>query len=247
MRRIALCATTALLVVGACAAVAIADNDGSTVVIDSHVTPVIRQFTPHTSSATLAVNLKFAGPNGQPADTLQQVILQFTYGAHLNGNLFPSCSADQIRNHKRCPKGSKVGSGTALGILGGGTDNPTEEPITVALYNGPKGKSITFEIKGDAPAVIDVPFDAPLQTFKTGTYNYKLTVNVPDILQIIAGIPISLDHFNVKVGAARVVKGHKRGYIETLICPPAALVPISGDFKFLNAPSFHTDTYIHCG
>jgi hypothetical protein len=51
----------------------------------------------------------------------------------------------------------------------------------------------------------------------------------------------------VKVGASRVVKGKKRGYIETLICPPKALVPIRGDFKFANANPFHTDTYIHCG
>ena len=39
----------------------------------------------------------------------------------------------------------------------------------------------------------------------------------------------------------------KRGYIETLICPPGALVPMSGDFSFLEAPDFHTDGYIHCG
>src|SRR5437763_813326 len=60
-------------------------------------------------------------------------------------------------------------------------------------------------------------------------------------------IPGSLDFVNVKVGATRVVKGHKRGYIEPLICPPSALVPIQGDFKFANASPFHTDTYIHCG
>lgn len=243
MRRIALCATTALAI--ACSASAAFAQ--STVDIDSHVTPVIRAFTPKTTSATLGVNLKFHGPSGQPADTLTKVVLKFTYGARVNGSLFPSCSADMIRNRQACPKGSQIGSGTALGILGGGTDNPTQEPITLTLYNGPKGKSVTFRIKGDAPAVIDVPFDAPLKTLSGGAYNYELDVDVPDILQIVAGIPISLDYLNVKVGASRTVKGKKRGWIETLICPPLALVPISGDFGFLNAPSYHTDTYIHCG
>ena len=43
-------------------------------------------------------------------------------------------------------------------------------------------------------------------------------------------------------------KAHaERGWIETLICPPLALVPISGDFSFVNTNPFHIDTYIHCG
>src|SRR3954451_21089772 len=194
MRRIALCATTAL----ALACTSTTALAGTTVDIDSHVSPVIRQFTPKTSSATLGVNLKFHGANGHAADTLQSVVLKFTYGAKLHGELFPSCSAEQIRNHKPCPKGSQIGSGTALGLLAADSDDPVQEPITVALFNGPKGKSITFRIKGSRPAVIDVPFDAPLKTLSGGSYNYQLTVNVPDILQVIVGVPVSLDFFNVK-------------------------------------------------
>jgi hypothetical protein len=245
MRRTVLCAVTALLTPCLFATAALADGK-TTVVVDSHVTPVIRAFTPKMTSATLAINLGFSGENGTQAATLKQVELKFTYGAHLNGNLFPSCSADMIRNHKACPKGSKIGSGTALGTVGDGPD-AAEEPINVTLYNGPQGKSITFRIQGEQPAVIDVPFDAPLKTFSGGTYNYGLTVTVPDILQRVAGLPISLKFFNVKVGATAKKKGRKRGYIETLICPPKALVPLQGDFTFLDADPFHIDTYIHCG
>jgi hypothetical protein len=245
MRRIALCAMTALLT--ACCLTTAAFADGkTTVVVDSHVTPVIRQFTPKTTSATLAVNLSFAGENGTAAATLKQADLKFTYGARLNGKYFPSCSAEMIRNHEACPRGSKIGSGTALGTIGD-PPNAAEEPIVVTLFNGPKGKSITFRIQGEQPAVIDVPFDAQLKTFSGGTYNYGLTVTVPDILQRVAGLPISLKYFNVKVAATQKVKGRKVGYIETLICPPKALVPLQGDFTFVDADPFHIDTYIHCG
>src|SRR4051794_13509575 len=149
MRRIALCATTALLI--ACCATTAALADGQTTVeIDSHVTPVVRAFTPKTTSATLAVNLTFTGANGTSAATLKQVILKFTYGAHVNGNLFPSCTADTIRNHRACPKGSRIGSGSGLGTVGDGPD-AAQEPITLELYNGPKGKSIVFRIIGEQP------------------------------------------------------------------------------------------------
>jgi hypothetical protein len=245
MRRIALCATLALLTACLTATAALAAG-ATTVEVDSHVTPVIRAFTPKTTSATLAVNLSFTGPSGEQAATLTKAVLKFTYGARLNGKYFKSCSADQIRNHQVCPAGSKIGTGTGLGTVGNGP-SAAEEPIDITMFNGPKGKSITFRIQGKQPAVIDVPFDAPLQTFSGGTYNYGLTVTVPDILQRVAGLPISLKFFNVKVGATTKVKGKKVGYIETLICPPKALVPLQADFSFIDADPFHTDTYIHCG
>jgi hypothetical protein len=246
MRRIALCATTALLTACCMTTAALADGQ-TTVEIDSHVTPVIRAFSPNTTPVTLAVNLTFSGPNGTTAATLKQAILRFTYGAKVNGNLFPSCSADKIRNHEKCPKGSQIGTGTGLGTVGD-PPNAAEEPITLTLYNGPKGKSIVFRIQGDQPAVIDVPFDAPLKTLSGGNYNYQLTVVIPDILQRVAGLPISIKFPKVKVGATRKVKGKKRGWIETLICPPKALVPIAGDFSFVEGSDpFHVETYIHCG
>jgi hypothetical protein len=247
MRRIVLCAALALASL-ASAVTAFGDDSGpTTVAIDSHITPVIRAFTPKTSAASLAVNLKFSGPNGTQADTLTGLVLKFSYGAHLNGKFFPSCSADTIRNHKACPRGSLIGTGTGLGVVGGDTSNPTKEPITLKLYNNNKGNGITFLIQGDNPVPIDVPFDAPLKTLSGGTYNYVLTVNVPSILQQVAGLPISIDFLNVKVGATTKHKGKKVGYIETLICPPGALVPLQGDFSFINSQPFHTDTFIHCG
>src|SRR3954452_21517306 len=245
MRRIALCATTALLTACCFATAAFADGQ-TTVQIDSHVTPVVRAFTPRTTSSTLAINLTFSGANGTAADVLTKAVLKFTYGAKVNGNLFPSCTADKIRNHEACPKGSQIGTGTGLGTVGE-PPNATEEPIKILLYNGPKGKSIVFRIQGKAPVVIDVPFDADFKTLSGGNYNYQLTVPVPDILQRVAGLPISIKFLKVKVGATVKKHGRKRGWIETLICPPKALVPISGDFSFVNTNPFHVDTYIHCG
>src|SRR3954451_8605157 len=134
MRRTALCGATALLI-ACCFATEVLADDKTTVVVDSHVTPVIRAFTPKTTSATLTVNLSFSGENGTQAATLKEADLKFTYGAHLNGNLFPSCSADMIRTPKVCPKGSKIGAGSALAQVGD-PPNAAEEPITVTLYNG---------------------------------------------------------------------------------------------------------------
>ena len=214
--------------------------------IDSHINPVIRLFSPRTTPSTLAVNLKFHGPNGDLADPLTKAVLKFSYGAKLNGKYFPSCSAATINNHGKCPKGSKIGGGSALAEVGGGF----QEAVTVALFNGAKGNSIVFQIANvdpNAPVPLNDAFDAPLATNSGGTYNYTLTVNVPELLQRPNNVDISLDFFNVKVGATTTFKKKKVGYIETLICPPGALVPLQADFSFLEADPYHTDTYIHCG
>src|SRR4051794_5566765 len=77
MRRIAMCAMTALIAACSYSTSALADGR-TTVDIDSHVTPVIRVFTPKTTPSTLAVRLTLAGPDGTSAATLKQAILKFT-------------------------------------------------------------------------------------------------------------------------------------------------------------------------
>src|SRR3954463_6362132 len=171
MRRIALCAGMALITSTPAALAA----PPTTVTVDSHITPVVRAFTPHTGPATLAVNLFFTGANGTQAAVLKQVILKFSYGAHLNGSLFPSCTAARLLNKQPCPKGSLIGTGTGLGVVGGDSDNPLNENVVLQLYNGPRGKSIPSRVRPPPkePVSLDVPFDAPLKTLGGGTYNYQ--------------------------------------------------------------------------
>jgi hypothetical protein len=237
MRRIALCATLALLITATAHAAA-----PTSVAIDSHITPVIRAFTTKTTPATLKVNLDFSAPEGEFGAALTKAVLDFSYGAQINGKLFPSCTVATIEADKKCPKGSLIGTGVGVGSLA-----DAREDITLKLYNGPGGKSITFLIDGERPAIIHIPFSAPLKTNNGGLYNFTLTVPVPEALQRIAGVDVSLDYLNVTVNGKRRVKGRTRGWVETLICPPGALVPVRGVFSFLEAPDFSQDTYIHCG
>ena len=70
-----------------------------------------------------------------------------------------------------------------------------------------------------SPAVIHEPFSAPLKTFSSGLYNYGLTVPIPEIIQRIAGVDVSLHNLNVKVNGTTRSKGKKRGYFEAIGCP----------------------------
>jgi hypothetical protein len=208
------------------------------------ITPVIRGIPKTPQPAALSLSLGFTGDDGAPASVLQRAIIQFPYGSRLNGSLFPSCDPKKLADHGKsaCPKGSRIGGGTAVG-----TAADIREEITVSLYNGKGGKSIVFYLQGDNPVILNVPWASPLESFSSGFWNFKLTVDVPEILQRIVGLDVAIEDFSVKVDGKRKVKGRTRGYIETLICPPGALVPMRGTFSFLDAPDLVKDSYLSCG
>ena len=212
--------------------------------LDGRITPVIRGLPTVPQPAALSLSLGFTGDDGNQASVLTRAVIQFPYGSRLNGKLFPSCSAAKLADQGKsaCPKGSRIGGGTAVGTAG-----DVREEITVNLYNGKGGKTIVFYLQGDNPVVLNVPWESPLQQLTGGMWNFRLTVDVPEVLQRIVGLDVAIQDFSVKVDATRRVKGRKRGYIETLICPPGALVPIRGDFTFIEAPDLRQDSYLHCG
>src|SRR5436305_14166337 len=88
----------------------------TTVTIDSHLTPVIRNFQTHPVPANLAIALKFQGDNGAEPPVLQKATITFPYGANFNGNLFPSCDPNALEDNepKACARGSKIGTGYAV-------------------------------------------------------------------------------------------------------------------------------------
>ncbi len=232
----ALAATLVLVLVS----VAQADNHAR---LEGKITPVLRKFPKFPQPAALSLSLGFTG-DGAPPSVLQRAVISFPYGSQLNGKLFPSCDVKKLeqKGTKACPKGSRIGGGTAVG-----TAADIREQIKVTLFNGKNGKSIIFYTQGSNPVVLNVPWESPLVVLSGGMFNFRLTVNVPESLQRIVGLDVAIEDFSVKVDATRKVNGRKRGYIETTICPPGALVPIRGVFSFIDAPDLTKDTYLSCG
>jgi hypothetical protein len=241
LRRLPLPAIAMLAAALAGAATAEAANHAR---LEGKITPVLRKFPKFPQPAALTLSLGFTGDDGNQASVLTRAVIQFPYGSQLNGKLFPACNVKKLEEDGKsaCPKGSRIGGGTAVGTAG-----DVREEIKVSLFNGKGGKSIIFYLQGDNPVVLNVPWESPLVQFTTGPYNFKLTVDVPEVLQRIVGLDVAIEDFTVKVDGTRRVKGRKRGYIETVICPPGALIPVRGTFTFIEAPDLTQNSYLHCG
>lgn len=220
--------------------------------ISGTATPAISAFTLRPQTLSLTIDARFASdvPDELPG-TVSKAVIYFPHGPRVNGRLFPSCDPVQLRRlrgaPRACPRGSRLGGGTALGAspqFGIGV----RERLKVDLYNGKGGRSILFFLRGLNPVLLSGMIVAPFTALHGGRWGYRLTMNVPPGLQEIApDIFASLLDFKVTTGGSVRVNGHRYGYIESLACPPGALVPVRGVFSFRGGESTTTDSYIACG
>jgi hypothetical protein len=207
---------------------------------------------PHGSVGTpvsLAVSTFFSSnPPGQDTAAVTKAVVSFPKGAVTNGRLFKSCSAAQLtRAHNvlsKCPKGSQIGAGT---VLAKAVQLDVVSTGKVAMFNGPGGRSITFNIHATIPADINESFDAPIKRVH-GKYGYTLTLVIPHALQeILPDVFVSVRNFKVKTTKATVVShGVKRGFIEVLTCPKGGKAPVHSVVDFLDGTSAASDGSISC-
>lgn len=170
--------------------------------------------------------------------TIQKAVIFFPDHTGTNGPLFPSCSARLIErfhgNVRRCPSGSRIGSGTVkakavqLGITATGH---------VTMFNSRHGKAVTLNIRTYFPALINKSFEVPL-TQLHGRYGEKLTLTVPPSLQqIFDGIWVAVQDFDVTVTGAARSHGVTYSYLKARRCPTVAL---HGVFDFIDGATGQT-------
>jgi hypothetical protein len=186
----------------------------------------------HGMPIALKVHLGITHPAGSRY-RLERVIVKFPSGvAKPNGNLFPSCSVAKLEAaHNRlsaCPRGSKIGRGIATGTA---VDIGVTSSGKLTLFNGPKGKSVTFNVNITTPALINKSFSAPLKKI-SGRYGYVLTNNIPTELQNILDGPIIVRTIDTTVSATIIKNGVRRGYIEAYKCPKSHKAPMHVDYFF---------------
>lgn len=243
----------AIVVAAALALLAGSAGARTIVTLTGVVTPPIVDFTLTPRTLSLTIDARFANDAGGDSlpGTVTRAVIWFPHGPRVNGRLFPSCDPARLRRlhlaPRACPRGSRLGGGSALGAspdFGIGV----KERLRVDLYNGRGGRSIVFVLRGESPVLISGMIVAPFQALRGGRWGYRLTIPVPRNLQEIApDILASLLDFRVTTGATVRVHGHRYGYIEALACPPGALVPVRGVFSFRGGETATSDSYIACG
>ena len=173
-----------------------------------------------------------------PKDSAQfattQAVLYFDKNLKLGGSKFKSCTVAMIQaDETTCPKGSKVGGGTAKAQAGTGGAVKVA-PILVTAFNGPKGKTLLLHVIYTKLGIDEV-LNATIGSAK-GQYGTKLTVPINAHLQQPAtGLFATLTEFITSVSGKATDKA-KTPYVGLTGCSGGAL-KFKGVFTYTDSTS----------
>ena len=189
----------------------------------------------HKERGGLSLRTRFtiSDPAAPAPLQLSHTTLRFPKGAVVNGRFFPKCKAAalQARGPRACPRGSKLGSGTARGAAPPIVDSVNAK---ITLYNGAAG--------GRNPSVIiySVPDLGPIMVMEgvikpgRGTpYGYVLDVDVPPIKTLPSAPDASVTFFDATTRDLTVRRrGRTIHYIDGPVLCSGTFFLLDGQFSY---------------
>jgi hypothetical protein len=188
----------------------IAQNPNTTVTATTTVSPNKAGTKAHPQGVKLTFKGKFTTTGDVEHPIIQGGTVYIPKGGLYNGGKFPKCSAATLAHGgpAGCPTKSIMGSGSGDALA----DTVHTTPRITVVNGG--SNVIYFWTVLQNPARVQAAVEAKI-TKQTGKYSYKVVFKVPQSLQIVAGIPITLNTLNVTVGG----KSYAKDYLATTSCP----------------------------
>ena len=158
-------------------------------------------------------------------------------GALYNGGKYPKCSEATLNRGgpAKCPPKSIMGKGSGVARA-----DTVETIPRITVVNGGANKIYFFTVLQN-PARVQAAVPATI-TKTSGQWAYKVTFKVPTSLQIVAGIPITLDSLDVTLGG----KSWAKDWLATTSCPASKKWPYESTFDLsAGAPIKYTGS-VNC-
>jgi hypothetical protein len=145
----------------------------------------------------------------------------FPRHGNYNGDDFPRCDKRTLDRSgtEGCPKRSRIGGGTGVAYA----DEVVTRP-RIEIFNGGSKLALAY-VTLYRPALVREAIPVRIQELPRGKWKYKASFSVPEVLQVVAGIPIAAGSLKFHVGRGNL--------IETTSCPKSRRWPyeIRGHFS----------------
>jgi len=209
MRKYAAPIIGALAVGAVCVAPSVAQSPSQTVLtIDSKVSSNKAGTKKKPKGVNLTFKTTWTTPEQFEPPIIQRGTAFFPKGSLYNGKKYPKCSLSRLnrKGPTGCPKGSIMGKGTGSAFA----DTVITRPKITVVNGGAKNVWLYTVLNNPARVQTGVPGKV---TKLSGNpkYGYRMEFTVPQVLQVVAGVPIQLRDLTFKVG--------KKDWLATVSCP----------------------------
>lgn len=198
----------------AAAATTLAATAGPNVTVKAQITPNKAGTRAHPQGEKLNVKISWQSLGAANQPIVQKFDILFPKGALYNGGKYPSCSYRKLNavGPTGCPSASIMGHGTGNAYA----DTVITHP-QITVVNGGAHRVYFYTVLNN-PARVQSPVIGQVSP-AGGKYAYKLHVTVPQVLQVVAGVPIELTYLSVKAG--------KASWLATTGCGPGGHWPFN--------------------
>ena len=235
MRKFLIPAVGALVLV--LVAIAVAQTPPTTVTSTATVSPS----KAGTKKKPQGVKLVYKATYTTPGDVEHPIIkggsVFFPKGALYNGGKYPKCSQATLSRGGpgKCPPHSIMGTGT-----GDAWADTVHTTPRITVINGGANK-VWFWTVLQNPARVQAAVPGTI-TKQSGKWAYKLSFTVPASLQIVAGIPITLNSLAVTAGG----KSYAKDWLATTSCPASKKWDYQSTFDLSTGGSISYDGSAAC-
>jgi hypothetical protein len=230
MRRTALTSACALLAAGMLASGASAVT---TQEVSFHGKYSKRDRHKARGGLSLRTTFSITDPSAPAPLQLARTTLRFPKGSVVNGRYFPKCKFTtlQAKGPRGCPKGSKLGGGTAKGAAPPIVDSVAAK---VTFFNGvPVGHDPTLLIYTLPDIGPIIALEGVLKSSRSGNYGYVMNTDIPPIKTLPSAPDASVTFFDATVNNLSVKRGRRRiNYIDAPILCNGTYFLLDGAFTY---------------
>jgi hypothetical protein len=234
MRKVALVCVAAVVGALGITAVAFAINGTQTISVKTTTNRAGTKSKPRSVGRITVVTGTTPAVTDAPFAT-RRAVIHFDKNLVFGNSKFATCKQSVVQsNPTRCPSGSRIGSGSAVARLSTGSQVTPK----IRAFNGAGGK--LFLLVTEPTFNVNAVIVGTLKS-DSGKYGRKLDVAIPQNLQNVAGIIITLTQFTTRVGGT--AKGTP--YVGLKGCSGGKL-SYKGDFFYTDNTSKSATTTSSC-
>jgi hypothetical protein len=211
MRKLVAAATGLTLTAIILAAPSVAQAPATKVTVKAQVTPNKAGTKANPRGVKLSGNIRWESEEGIEPPIVTAFDILLTKAGKYNGGKYAKCAQALVnrRGPGACPKESIMGSATGEAWA----DDVITRPKVTFVNGG--AKRICFYTVLTNPARVQTCVPGRISKVNHPKWGYRLKITVPQVLQVVAGVPIALRSIKFSGGG----KPYAKDWIVTTGCP----------------------------